>query len=147
MATVLQIRQIHTLKNRLGLDDDTYRDMLWSFGVATSTDLTTAEAGILIDILVHKAVLKGVWERKPRKYDDCDCRSCDYASPSQLRMIEGLWDEGCYAGDKKQSLRKFLQNKFKVSDIRFLTKNKASKVIQALQIIQQNNAKALGSTQ
>ena len=33
MSTSLQIKQIHTLKNILGLDDDLYREMLASFGV------------------------------------------------------------------------------------------------------------------
>jgi hypothetical protein len=135
MVTTLQIRQIHTLKSRLGLENDLYSDMLYSFGVCTSKDLTNCEAGVLIDILVHKAVLKGVWERKTKKYDDFDYRDDDYASSSQLRMIEGLWAKTCYAENEKHSLRKFLQNKFKVSDVRFLTKTKACKVIQALQII------------
>lgn len=148
MATISQIRQIHTLKSRLGLDDDTYRDMLWSFSVITSKDLTDTEAAVLIDVLAYKAVARGIWKHGPKakKYEDCDYRDSDYASSSQLRMIEVLWNKTSYAGYKNQSLRKFLQNKFKISDIRFLTKSKASKVIQALQIINQNNAKALSST-
>ena len=36
MSTSLQITQIHTLKNILGLDDDLYREMLASFGVYSS---------------------------------------------------------------------------------------------------------------
>jgi hypothetical protein len=31
MSTTYQIKKIHTLKNILGLDDDTYRQMLLSF--------------------------------------------------------------------------------------------------------------------
>jgi len=137
MITNSQIRQIHTLKNRLGLDDELYRDMLFSFGVTSSKELTCGEAAIFIDILVHKAVARGIWELKPKakKYEDLDYRDGNHASSSQLRMIEGLWSETQYKGDRHKSLRKFLQNKFKISDIRFLTKSKASKVIQAIQII------------
>ena len=40
MSTSLQIKQIHTLKNILGLDDDLYREMLASFGVYSSKKLT-----------------------------------------------------------------------------------------------------------
>ena len=44
MSTSLQIKQIHTLKNILGLDDDLYREMLASFGVYSSKKLTETEA-------------------------------------------------------------------------------------------------------
>lgn len=57
------------------------------------------------------------------------------ATPSQLRMIEGLWREICYVdNDKfaKKTLRKFLKSKFKTDDVMFLTKKKAVKVIQGL---------------
>ena len=61
------------------------------------------------------------------------------ATPPQLRMIKGLWREICYCDNDEyasKSLRKFLKAKFKVDDIRFLTKNKAIKVIQAIKGIQ-----------
>ena len=59
MSTVYQIKKIHTLKNILGLDDDLYRDMLASFGVCSSKNLTQAEAQIFIEILQEKVnVLK-----------------------------------------------------------------------------------------
>ena len=51
MATTSQIRKIHTLKNALGLDDDLYREMLKSFDVQTSKNLTYTEAIIFIEIL------------------------------------------------------------------------------------------------
>ena len=54
MSTSLQIKQIHTLKNILGLDDDLYREMLASFGVYSSKKLTETEANILIEILQDK---------------------------------------------------------------------------------------------
>jgi hypothetical protein len=56
-------------------------------------------------------------------------------------MIKGLWREICYCDSDdyaNKSLRKFLIAKFKVDDIRFLTKNKAVKVIQAIKAIQKN---------
>ena len=51
MVTISQIRKIHTLKSAIGLDDDLYRDMLMSFGVQFSKDLTYAEAIIFLEIL------------------------------------------------------------------------------------------------
>lgn len=43
MATTSQIRKIHTLKNFIGLDDDLYREMLMTFGVQSSKNLTDTE--------------------------------------------------------------------------------------------------------
>lgn len=48
MITASQIRQIHTLKNILGFEDDLYRAKLFDFGVCSSKDLTEAEAKILL---------------------------------------------------------------------------------------------------
>lgn len=128
MVTTFQIKKIHTLVSLLGIDDELYHEMLMSFGVATSKNLTYAEASILIDILEEKAVAQNIWKIKPKKYEELN-RTKRMATQSQLRMIESLWREICYTDTDefaKKSLRKFLSSKFKTDDIMFLTKNKAS---------------------
>lgn len=140
MATNSQIRKIHTLKLLLGLDDDLYREMLMSFGVCTSKDLTFTEAAIFVDILETRAVERNLWKKQPKKYEDLN-RDNKMATPPQLRMIKGMWRDICYFDNDEfasKSLRKFLKAKFKVDDIRFLTKAKANKVIQAIKGIQKN---------
>ena len=89
MATNSQIKRIHTLKSILGLEDDLYRDMLFSFGVCTSKDLTFTEASVLLDILETKAVERNLWKKQPKKYEDMN-RGDKMATPPQLRMIKGL---------------------------------------------------------
>ena len=116
MSTFAQIKKIHTLKNVLHLDDDLYLDMLMSFGVQSSKKLTTTEAGIFLEILEEKAVLTNKWEVRNKKYEELSSRDEDMATPAQLRMIESIWREVCYIDSPdfaKQSLRKFIQNKFK----------------------------------
>ena len=140
MATNSQIRKIHTLKSLLGLDDDLYREMLMSFGVCTSKDLTFTEAAIFVDILETRAVERNLWKKQPKKYEDLN-RDDKMATPPQLRMVKGMWRDICYFDNDEfasKSLRKFLKAKFKVDDIRFLTKHKAVKVIQAIKGIQKN---------
>ena len=140
MATTFQIRKIHTLKNIIGLDDELYREMLMSFDVQTSKDLTYAEAVIFIDILEDKAIELNRWKKKPKKYEDL-YRIDKMATQSQLRMIEGLWREICYFDNDifaTKSLRKFLKSKFKIDDLMFLTKAKASKVIQGIKGMEKN---------
>lgn len=144
MATISQIRKIHTLKNLLGLDNDLYIEMLMSFGVQSSKNLTYTEAAIFLEILEDKAVERNLWEKQPKKYSDLN-RAGKMATQSQLRMIEGMWREICYYDTDKfarKSLRKFLKSKFKVDDIMFLTKAKASKVIQAISGMKKNLAKS-----
>ena len=134
MATSSQIRKIHTLKNFIGLDDDLYREMLKSFDVQSSKNLTDTEAGIFIEILEAKAEMFENWVKKTKKYADL-YRDGNMATQAQLRYIEGLWKEVAYFDDEdfnKKSLRKFLKSKFKIDDIMFLTKAKATKVIQGI---------------
>lgn len=140
MASASQIRKIHILKNVLCLDDDLYREMLMSFDVQSSKDLTYTEAIIFTEILEDKAVALNRWQKKPKKYEELK-RSGKMATQSQLRMIEGLWREICYFDNDdfaKKSLRKFLKSKFKIDDVMFLTKDKASRVIQAISGIKKN---------
>ena len=140
MATTSQIRKIHTLKNVLGLDNDTYEEMLLSFDVGTSKDLTYTESIIFINILERQAIERNLWKKLPKKYENLD-RSCKRATDAQLRMIEGLWREICYFDNDEfaqKSLRTFLRNKHGVDDVMFLTKIKASKVIQSIQAMKKN---------
>ncbi len=144
MATTSQIRKIHTLKNILGIDDDLYREMLSKFDVESSKNLTFNEAANFVEILENRAVEIKKWIKQPKKYADLK-RAEKMASNAQLRMIEGLWRElSYYDSDKfaKKSLRKILQLKFKVFDIMFLTKAKASKVIQMILAIKKNVEKS-----
>jgi hypothetical protein len=66
------------------------------------------------------------------------------ASPKQLRMIELLWKEvSDVKGFKKRkaALRSFLSNHFKVSDLRFISSEKAAKIIFGLkQMKERKNA-------
>ena len=136
MITRDQIKQIHTLKNLIGLEDDLYRDMLASFGVYSSKSLTETEARVFISILNDNA--KKLINRGYKKYDDFNGRNPIMATPLQLRKLEATWADICNSDDKKEqkeSLRKYIKKQFRVDDIRFMTKNKASRVIAILEQI------------
>lgn len=140
MVSSFQIKKIHTLKNLLSIDNDLYIDMLMSFGVQSSKNLTFTEANILLEILEEKAVAQNLWVKQPKKYESLK-RNEKMASSAQLRMIESLWREIAYINNdkfSKSSLRKFLKNKFKIDDIMFLTKTKATKVIHGIMAIKKS---------
>ena len=134
-----QIRYIHVLKNILGIDDKTYREMLGSFAVCTSKALTEAEADIFIDSMRIKA--KCIKNNYYNKYDDLIGRDLEMATPPQLRKIEVLWKEICHNKDpksRKVSLRVFIAKKFHISDIRFITKRRAEKIIGIMEKIKRD---------
>ena len=140
MVTIFQIKKIHTLKNILGIDDNLYRELLCEFGVNSSKKLNYSQAKMFIEILEDKAVECKLWKKQPKKYEELN-RDKQMATNAQLRMIEGLWQEICYFDDEKYtktSLRKFLKSKHKVDDVMFLTKQKASKVIQSIIAFKRN---------
>ena len=147
MVSSFQIKKIHTLKNLLSIDNDLYIDMLMSFGVQSSKNLTFTEANILLEILEEKAVAQNLWVKQPKKYELLK-RNENMASSAQLRMIESLWREIAYINNdkfSKSSLRKFLKNKFKIDDIMFLTKTKATKVIQGIMAIKKSTKKGVAT--
>ncbi len=71
----------------------------------------------------------------PKKYDDLGPRDPYAATPGQMRKIEAMWHEVCYAADELAGLRKFLYKTVGVSDVRFLTKRKAFDAIEAIKAI------------
>lgn len=135
MISFSQIKQIHTLKAIVRLDDELYKEMLMGFGVATCKDLTYTEAEIFLDILSEKAIAAGKWQRPRSNFIELENRGNDMATPAQLRKIEAMWRDISYIKSNesvKKSLRIFLQKHFKISDLRFVDKTTATKIIHAI---------------
>lgn len=68
MVTTFQIKKIHTLKNLIGMGDDLYREILKSFDVQTSKNLTFTEASIVIENLEERAIALNKWVKQSKKY-------------------------------------------------------------------------------
>ncbi|HSA07306.1 MAG TPA: regulatory protein GemA [Candidatus Gastranaerophilales bacterium] len=141
MITKNQIKKLQTLKKVLSLSDDIYRDVLeMSFNVNSCTKLTSEQAGMLIDDFENSAIQLGLWNKPELKFENLSNRK-SMATPKQLRMIEAMWREVSYREDDefvKQSLRKFLSGHFYVSDLRFIDRAKASKIINAIKNIKKS---------
>jgi hypothetical protein len=127
------LAKIHIAKKELGLDEETYREILGSeFGVQTSKLLDNRQAVRLVNYFQAKG---WVPKSKPKKYDDQN-GDVYSAAPGQKRKVEVLWHEIYRGNSETKHLRQFLWNHFKVSDVRFLEKSKAHDVIEALKAIQ-----------
>lgn len=133
--TKQQIKIIHALKNRLGLTDEEYREFIlinsdgWKM---SSKELSYWEAERIIQKLKAIAIKAGVWEERPKKYEDLEGRY-GMATPRQIRKIEAMWEEIARARDKKRALRRLLEKKFGVSDVKWLEKWQIPKVIKMLE--------------
>ena len=142
--TPRQIKLIHTLVSRLGLDEETYRDMLEAnFCVRSSKELMEPEAAILINTLQAKAVEMGVWKRNRKKYDHLAQRPGTYATPAQLRLLESLWLQVSRARDPHTALQNFIRKKFGIGRLEWLDRKTAAKAIYVVkQMIQNKKEKA-----
>ncbi|MGD9809671.1 MAG: phage protein GemA/Gp16 family protein [Deferribacterales bacterium] len=88
MIEAKQITLIHVAKTKLGMDEDTYRDMLARFKVKSSKELTYFQATQLIDELKKKGFkMKRRPKNRPKKQQGGGI------SESQLRLIQFLADQ------------------------------------------------------
>ena len=134
-----QIKQIHTIKGKLGLDDDAYRLLLGRYQVKSSKQLTWRQAEELIDDLNRQTGHK-IESRAPApgprslKYTDLEGRP-GMCSGKQARMIEAMWAEvsrATTAEDREHALWVFLRRITGTDHFRFLKSWQVEKVVKAL---------------
>ncbi len=146
-STSKQRQMIGYFRKTLGLSDDLYHDILWTWGVDSSKDLTAAQAETLLKQLKEQAIGQGKYQPKARykaqkwKYNNYSGRDDNMASPAQLRMIEGLWFEVSTQTndtDRESALNKLCQRITGKARIVFLTKPEVSKLIKAMNTMKLN---------
>lgn len=89
MPTTSQVIKIHSLRNRLNLDDATYRAVLERYGASSSKKLTAQAMASCLNYLEAQAVEAGVWQS--RGGAPAPWRRPGAASDAQLRMIAAMW--------------------------------------------------------
>ena len=136
MATPAQIKKIHILKSALKIDEETYRATLAGYGAKSSKgrSFTIGKADELIQDLVEKAVVAGVWEkRKPGRKAQATKPLDD---DPQVRKIRQLWIELTQAGKVRNAseaaMNKYVQRMTGVAHAKWLDVAQASTVIEAL---------------
>lgn len=138
-----QVKRIHALANLMGVSDEDYRARLDAeFGVRTCKGLTRTQAARFIRNM--EALAKGMgldtgvrrrreWKRRP-----------GMATPAQLRKIEAMWADVSRqrtAGEKRKALGAFLERRFGVSDLRFVTHEMPGKIIHTLEAMKRQKQK------
>lgn len=141
MSTPKQRQQIGILRNTLGFDEDTYRDMLAAYGVTSSKDLPISDASELIDALKKNAIRQGLLKPTKQytfqkyKYDNLGRRP-GMASPKQLRMIEGMWfkiSRQKTEEAREKALQVYIKKITNKDHMQFLTALDVRKLVRALQ--------------
>lgn len=133
MATAPDIRrremaQIHIAKAQLGLDDETYRSMLWSIArVRSSKDLDWTGRKKVLDHLKQCG-----FKVKPGKA----AKTRVLASDDQSRKIRALWLELAQAGavrdPSETALASFVRRHTGVEALQWLSGPQASRMIEHL---------------
>lgn len=147
MSNAKQRQMIGYLRKLLGLSDDIYHDILWSWGVDTSKELSAEQAEVLINQFKEQAIGLGKYEPKAKyksqrwKYNNYLAREDNMASPAQLRMIEALWfqvSNQTTDTERENALNKLSERVTGKSRLIFLTKKDVSKLIKALNVMKLN---------
>lgn len=122
-----QIALVHVAQKQLGLDDDTYRDILrrWG-GVESSADLDPVS---FQKVMIRMSALgfRSTWTK--RTFGD---RHSSMATAAQIGFIRDLWERYDSADEGELHLNSWLQKFHGVSALRFLSAKKAGAVITAL---------------
>ncbi|MGD0231793.1 MAG: regulatory protein GemA [Syntrophorhabdales bacterium] len=141
MIAPYQVKLIRVLKSLLRRDDKTYRGALEElYGVTTSKALTYAQAAQFIGHL--RAASEEFGLRTPESYVDKYKNlghRIDMATPAQLRMVEGIWNELYPEADERRrqvALSTYLFRFFRISHPQFMDSQAASKVLHALKEMQ-----------
>jgi hypothetical protein len=143
-----QKKLIHIAKKNLGLDDETYRDLLQSVaGVRSSKDLSPGQFSAVMTRMEKCgfAYVGKVEKTDFKKYLDKWTSSVgerpDMATPAQLAKIEEAWESLPWywmrgeKKDKDRALRGFIRSLTHVADLRFLTFTQAGNIIEAIKMI------------
>lgn len=150
LSTPKQRQLIGYFRKLLCLDADTYHDILWTWGVDTSKDLTLQQAETLINQLKKQAIALGKYAPKKQysfqkyKYNNVAERDSKMATPLQLRKVEALWfrvSNQTNDIDRKNALNAMCERVTGKARLMFLTKTDISKLITALENMQKGQKK------
>lgn len=124
-----KIALVHVAKRQLGLDEDTYRDILrrWG-GVESSVDLDPVGFQKVMIRMEHLG-FRSTWTK--RTFGDRQ----GMASPEQVNYMRRLWEQFDPEDKREAHLNAWLHKYHHVSALRFVSAEKAAKVIPALKLM------------
>ncbi|MCD8025333.1 MAG: regulatory protein GemA [Candidatus Gastranaerophilales bacterium] len=138
-SSAKQRQLIGFLRKQLKIDADIYYDILSSYNVESSKDLSYQDAEEILSKLKKEAIKQGVYTPKTNyeKYGTMYGRF-GMGTPKQLRKIEAMWMN--ISNQKTEnSMNKFIYRITGKQRLNFLTQMDVRKVIKALETMQQQS--------
>jgi phage gp16-like protein len=124
-----KISLLHVAKSRLGLDDESYRDILRNVaGVSSSRELDDAGFDA---VMFHFQRMGFTSDFGRRNLGN----RLGMASAGQVAKIRGLWSDYTSGEGTEAQLGHWLRRQFKVDAVRFLDAGQAHKAIGALSVM------------
>ena len=148
-----QIKAIHAVVGKLGIDDENYRHILHSrYGATSCKDLSWRQAEELLESLNGQG--KGgrpqsAPTRHILKYQDMDSRP-GFASGAQLRLVDAMWNQVTRAeGDEAQekALDSFCRRIAGVAGLRMVKGWQIEKIVKALEAMGAEKKPALSGAE
>lgn len=142
-----QIKAVHAVVHKLGLDDDNYRDILMQrFKAKSCKELSWEQAEELLETLNGKGVTPPPSGHLPLskgrtggvevlKYQDFDGRP-GFANGGQCRLIDALWSQVSRAEEgeaREKALNNFVNRIAHVAGLRMLKSYQVKKIVKALE--------------
>lgn len=121
-----KVAVIQVARQQLGLTDEDYRAMLSNIAGATSSKDLDDDGFEAVMFRLHQLGFRSTWNKANLGYRGA------MATPRQVAKIRHLWGQFTDGKGTDASLGKWLEDKFKVSSLRFLEADPARKVIGAL---------------
>lgn len=130
MTRQTDLAKIHMAKKQLGLDDDTYRQILWQVGkVESAADLDLAGRSKLIQHFKDKG-----W--KPKRSKKYSPKSRHKDEKNQADKIRALWitmhNQGIVRDGSEQALNHYINRMVAVAQVGWLHGKKANTIIESL---------------
>ncbi len=147
MSTPQQRKLIGYFRKLLKMPEDVYKEILWTWHVDSSRELTVNEAETLLCQLKKNAIAIGVYEGKKKysfqkyRHNSLDGRDGKMATPAQLRKVEAMWFEVSRQPNdiaRAEALHGFLKRITGKERLQFLTKTDISKLIKAMETMKFN---------
>ncbi|MBQ9149478.1 DUF1018 domain-containing protein [bacterium] len=134
-----QRQLIGYFRKLLKISEEAYQEILASYSVESSKELSYTEAQELLNNLKDKAITFKLYQPKTSKqhlkYENMYARY-GYATPKQLRMIESMWNNVTRQnGDKNKeiALNHFVKRIVGKEHIKFITQKDVSKLKMAIE--------------
>lgn len=126
LMTKQKLSVIHIAKQRLGISDEGYRDILQKIGGVGSSKELDEHGFEAIMLRFQQLGFKSTWNQKNYGYRP------GMASPRQVALVRTLWKQFTNGEGGEKSLSKWLSHKFSINSVRFLDANTAHRVVGAL---------------